>query len=170
MSQTAVTAVPADGLLGQLYDDGFTDKISRIADGAVYLGLLAVNDPVDVPGAGAPGQCKEITDSAANLINFGGIPIWESGKEPYTVANSKSQIASGGMVSLLRRGRIWVYVETAVDPTSDVYVRVLAAGADVKGQFRAGTATNFVQASASGLICKFITKTTGAGLAALEIR
>jgi hypothetical protein len=169
MGQTSITLVPADGLLGMLADDGDTDKISRTANGAVYLGLGCVFG-ANPPAAGTPGDCQEITDAAADVKNLAGIPIWESGREPYPVANAKSQIADKGTVSLLRRGRIWVYVETAVDVTSDVYVRVTAAGADVKGQFRAGAAANFVAMSAGGFTAKFITKTTAAGLAVLELR
>lgn len=164
MSQTSTSTIPADGLLGMLADAGPTDKLSRIAEGAVYLGCLCVFG-TSQPLNGTPGQVKEITDAAANVTNFAGIPIWESAKEPYGTANSKSQIASGGMVSLMRYGRIWVYVETAVSPTSDVYVRVTGAGADVKGQFRAGTAANFVAFAQA----RFITSTSGAGLAVLEI-
>lgn len=165
MSQTTTLTVPADGILGMLADGGESDIISRVAEGAVYLGLLAVFG-TNQPSAGTPGQVKEIVNAAANVDDFAGIPIWESAKEPYTVANSKSQIADKKVVSLLRRGRIWVYVETAVTPASAPFVRVTAAGADVKGQFRAGTAANFVAFTNA----KFITSTAGAGLAILEIR
>lgn len=168
MSQTTTLTVPPDGILGGLADAGFTDKLSRVSDGTVYLGLATIFG-ASQPSQGTPGLVTEIADGAANVINFAGIPIWESGREPYTVVNSKSTLADNNVVSLLRHGRIWVYTETAVSPTSDVYVRVLTVGADVKGQFRAGTATNFVQLSASGVIAKFITSTSGAGLAILEL-
>jgi len=170
MSQTSVTTLPSESLLGMIYDSEESDIIYRQANAAVYLGLLCQFDASNMAGAGEPGMVKEITDSATSVPNWAGIPVWIAGKEPYPVANSKSQIADKGQVSLMRKGRIWVYVETAVDVTSDPWFRVLASGSDVKGQFRAGTAANFVQASASGLNAKFITKTTGAGLAVLEIR
>lgn len=164
MSQTTTLTIPVDGILGGIADAGFTDKISRVAEGVIYLGLAHVFG-TNQPSQGTPGQVAPIGDGAAAIVNFAGIPIWESGREPYTVVNGKSTLPDKAMVSLMRKGRIWVYTETAVSPTSDVFVRVLTVSADVKGQFRAGTATNFIALPGA----KFITSTTGAGLAVLEL-
>lgn len=166
MSQTSYSLIPGPAVLGGIADNRYNDYLSRASEGALYLGCLAVHGTLAPGPTGTPGQAKEIVDSAANVDNYIGIPIWESGKEPYTVSLTKSQIASGTPWSFMREGRIWVYVENAVTPASVVAVRVLTVAADVKGQFRAATTTNFV--AAPGWF-KFVTSTAGAGLAQLEI-
>lgn len=164
MAQTTITTVPSAALLGMLADAGPLDKISRIANGALYLGCLCVFG-TEPDGAGSGGLVQEITDAAAALVNLAGVPIWESGKEPFSIANGKSQIADKSVVSIMRYGRIWAYTETAADSTSVVYARVLTVSTDVKGQLRAGAAANFVAVPNA----KFVSKTTGAGLIQLEL-
>lgn len=72
------------------------------------------------------------------------------------------------VMTVLRKGRIWVQVEEAVTPASAVWVRCVGeAGVDYAGQFRDtddGSDTADISAFA-----KYLTTTTGAGLALLDI-
>jgi hypothetical protein len=73
------------------------------------------------------------------------------------------------IVSIVRKGRVWVTVEGAVTAQSDAFIRFAAGGGgSVLGLFRADadTATAVALLNGAG---KFLTSTTGAGLALLEI-
>jgi hypothetical protein len=68
--------------------------------------------------------------------------------------------------SVMRKGHVWVNVETAVAAFTDAWVRVTATGSELVGAFRAG--------SDSGDCCRvkgarFLTSTSAAGLALLEL-
>jgi len=153
---------------GMLSDTQENFVVSRLAEGNLFLGCLAVFGTNQPSVLGSPGQAKPIVDAAADVNNYIGVPVWESGKEPPTISNAKSAIASGYLASIVRRGAVWVYVETAVDPTSAVYARVLTVSNDVKGQFRAGAAANFVALPAGK--ATFLTSTSGPGIAILALQ
>ncbi len=75
-------------------------------------------------------------------------------------------VLPGNLISVMRRGRIWVNVEEAVTPADSVFVRYTASGANVPGNFRTDADTS----KALQLYgCRFASITTGAGLAILEI-
>jgi hypothetical protein len=73
---------------------------------------------------------------------------------------------------LLVQGDVWVETEVAVAPGDPVYFRVLAkGGATVMGKFLKTADANATPADTAVLIsnARWITSTTGAGLAILQI-
>ena len=71
-------------------------------------------------------------------------------------------------INVMRKGKIWVYVEEAVDPDTDsVYFRHTAgAGGSVIGRFRTDADTATADAVPNA---RFVTSTTAAGIAVIEI-
>ena len=70
-------------------------------------------------------------------------------------------------VNVLRKGKVWVYSEVAIDPDTDSpFFRFAAGTGTVIGRFRndADTATAAAVPNA-----RFVTKSAGAGLVVLEI-
>lgn len=70
------------------------------------------------------------------------------------------------LITVMRRGRVWVNAEEALARTDDVYVRYTAAGGLTVGNFRNDADTS----KALKLYgCRFLTETTAAGLIVLEL-
>ena len=75
------------------------------------------------------------------------------------------------VISILPKGRIWVISETAVTAAqvalggADAYVRMVTAGADVRGQFRSSPAANFAKLPGA----KLLTVCDADGLTVLEL-
>jgi hypothetical protein len=73
----------------------------------------------------------------------------------------------GVIMSVLRKGRVYVQVEEAVTPASAVKVRAVAAGAEVAGAFRdTADSTDCVDCSS---FCRYRTTAAAAGFAELEL-
>jgi hypothetical protein len=166
MAQLTYAAKPPLAVQGMIADVGFDNVVmSRAAIAALHVGVgvqMAGNAP-NPPGA---GQVQELPDGAAGVGLFG-ISVYDSTRMPYTAdANGKALYDATTVVPVLTRGRIWVWTEAATAATDPVYVRVLAAGANTKGQFINAATTNFIAVTTA----RWITSTTGAGLIQLELR
>lgn len=157
---TSILDNPVVALVGQLADNGSNpDGIvsGQVINATIAPGLLAVWHAGDADGTiRAPAATGEVT-----AFNPRGITIYEasSPNNPYAI---------GDMVSLLKRGRIWVAVEEAVTPASTPFVRFAAGGGGtVLGGFRASadTATAVALPGAKYLT----TQATIGGLALLEV-
>jgi hypothetical protein len=88
-----------------------------------------------------------------------GVSIYNPAREPGTFAQYEG-------LSAMRKGRIKVASETAVVEQGPVYVRVVAAGAEVRGAFRGSADANDC-ALLDG--ARWVSTTSGAGIAELEI-
>jgi hypothetical protein len=165
--QTTYSNAPAVAINGLVTECQPYDKISRQAKGAVKVGTLVLLGD-DAPSGVNPGQCKAIPDATASVVNAAGIVVYDAAREPYTngVAPAQNQYSDKDMVPLMRKGRIWVYVENAVTQGNPVYVRITAAGTDVTGQFRDGAVANFIAFPNA----VFLTSTAGSGLAEIEVK
>lgn len=167
MSQTSYAINQAVGRAGLLYDSGFTDKMSKQLNSSGEVGVfgcLVVQDTGD-NDVKAPAAATDIT----GIKNVAGVVIASanvqsnSGSDPAYYPNKYT-------IPVLRKGRIWVLSEDAVDLTKSVFVRYLAGSAGTqKGAFRATTvsseATQLPDANA-----KWLSSTSGANaLAILEI-
>ena len=99
--------------------------------------------------------------------DFPGVALYESMKEPNTAARL---YADEEAVSILIEGRVAVIVEHAVSVGDDAYVRVLAAGADLTGQWTGqdGADTPATYARFPG--AKFTTAAAADAVAVLELR
>lgn len=154
MSQTSVTQYGAAGFAGLIADSMFTDKMSYSAEAAVPFGV-----PVQL-GTNKERQVKVLTTSVGQAALAVGI----------SVATQAVEQTSAGVVvyvdkdtvSVMKRGRIWVTTNDAV-VAGAVANLVLANGTFTDEVVAAGIEA-FTQFSA-----KFITGTTAAGLAIVEI-
>jgi hypothetical protein len=145
MSQTAYAInIPAVSYPGQLADgSNFKDVLSglAVAAGMVY-GTLAVGDATNTGGfdklaVKAPAAATDITDKGSAL----GVVIADQARaqNPAVANPTYPQFAA---VPCLRKGRIWVKSETAVDDGAPVFVRFAATvNGSVLGAFRADADT-----------------------------
>jgi len=154
MSQTTVTQYGATGFAGLLYDIGDNDVMSYSAEGAIGFGV-----PVQL-GTDPARQVKVLTTSVGQAALARGISI--AGVVEQTSAGVAAY-ADKQTVSLLKAGRVWVNTDDAV-----------VAGAKANLKLSSGLFTD--EAVAAGIeaftlfTATFITGTTGAGLAVVEIK
>lgn len=154
MSQTSVSQYSAAGMAGQLYDTGSNDVMSYSAEGAVGFGV-----PVKL-GTNKERQVAALTTAAGQAALAVGISL-----HTYAVEQSSAgvvQYATTQSVSVLKSARVWVNTQDAVvaGATANLHLasglftdEVVAAGIEAFTQFSA----------------RFITGTTAAGLAVVEI-
>lgn len=148
MVQTAYSENMAAAVAGMLADAGQNDVVSMPAQSAITA------------GAGLTLHSGGVTVEPANsTAAFQGVAVRSLDTEGD--ANNDPSYAATDVVSVLRKGRIWVSVQDAVGAGAAAFVDNAGAGA---GEFRSD-ATGGV-AVPTGV---FRTTTAGAGLAILEI-
>lgn len=154
--QTSVNVNPALGQPGELYDSGPTDKVTRVASVGIpfgsYVKLTA-------------GQNCTLPSASGDVGVDGGIALIDPSK-PTGVGYE-----IGDVVTVLRKGRVWVESDTAITELSVPYVRYTAGSGGtagtVPGGFAGATdASKNVQPSA-GMVA--LTATTAAGVVAIDI-
>jgi expansin (peptidoglycan-binding protein) len=157
MAQTSVADEPVQTYEGKVENSvGLpTTIVSGIASELIYFGKFVVAaDPTDVAYGGAgqqevalPGSAAEIT----GLTAIAGVAIADVSREAIAGA------AYGGYthessVGILRKGRIWVVVSTAItDLTDGVYVRWQVPGTppvDSLGSFDSAAGANVQEVTA----------------------
>jgi hypothetical protein len=94
---------------------------------------------------------------------FVGVGSYDPATESYAAT---TEVAENHEVDVLRRGRLYVVVEAAVADGDPAYVRVVASGSDVRGQFRGSYAANFVRLPHAHFVS---TQGTADGLAVLQL-
>ena len=101
MSQTSYSLNPAISRAGMIADAGFTDTISRLAEGAVVkVGLLCIQGTGAQSATGVnPGQVKGIPDATANTDGWLGVPVWDPSNPNISATD---YYAAGSTVPLLR--------------------------------------------------------------------
>ena len=152
MSQTSYSMSMVTAKKGMLADNGPKDIISRTnPDAAMAHGRLAVLGDSDevcaVPAVTGDVSAKALGIVIADLSNLDSTAV--EAKKP---------------MSLLRKGRIWVYSEQAVGPSDTVFVRFGAGGN--AGDFRKDADTDKAVALPTA---KFVTTVAAAGLVQVEI-
>lgn len=155
--QTAVTQNPARAYAGQLADlcpHTIASYVTEVAVAAGYGMVRGVNasgvEPDSFQSAKLPAGSGDI---------FQGVVVFDPMKMPLS-ANPTTQYAIGDMVALLRKGRIWVLTNAAVT----IDMQAFCVYTTDLGKFRGdSTAATAVPGS------KFLTTTSGAGLALLEL-
>jgi hypothetical protein len=159
--QTSVSQDPAKAYEGQVENPESAEIITKVAEAALDSGLgckqgaddkgcLGVSGATDVTGRGFLG---------ITIYDPSKCPTWPSGvTKPYPI---------GQLVSILRRGRIWVFVEEAVTPASAPFCRITANGGNtVLGRFRASADGGNAEAMSAS---RFVTSAGAGGLALLEV-
>lgn len=127
MAQTSYSQAPGIGVAGQS-TEGFHEVVSALTDGTVNgYGLM-----VSLSAVATGNTCKEVREvtNTDTVADFEGILVYENHRE------SADEIADNTQVSVMRRGRIMVVPEVSISAGDDVYVRIVAAGAEVLGAFR----------------------------------
>jgi len=159
MPQTSVSADPVTGLAGELaYNSPLNfvqTKFCRMTGGipfGVFVSRQA-NGKVKLPAASG--------DVTATGI---GIALRDQTKEP-GVTNGYDDLE---IIPVLRRGYIQVSVEAAVTEEGAVYARITANGGNTQlGALRGDTDSGNAAAVPNA---RFVTSTSGAGIAIVEIR
>ena len=116
--QLSYKATMTAGRPGLIFDTGYNDFVSKLAEVAIPFGRLVVKgssaDVVKVPTSGA-----QITDA---LDACKGIAAATQAKEG-NAANAYSQYDAKDCVSVMKRGRVWVLAEGTWTANSQAFVR-----------------------------------------------
>lgn len=142
------------GLKGGFADAGPHDIISGVSDEIIQMGIGL---QVEVSGL--------VTLPSAAGDQFQGISLMKHKAPPN--ATGVSQYEIGQAIPVLRKGRVYVTAEEAVNPTLPVFLRHTVNGGDVPGDFR--TDLDTANAFDISAFAKWISVTTAAGLAILEV-
>lgn len=130
--QTEVNTQYPVGIAGQLADlhtAEFGDVVtvtSEEASAETRFGIM-------VKGGTADGSSKLL--AATSDVPIGIVVFAHNFAKPVQLGDDG--LKPGITFGVLRRGRIWVVPEDAVTPASDVRIRCVVAGNEVKGAFRA---------------------------------
>ena len=154
MSQTSVTQYGAAGFAGLIADSMFTDKMSYSAEAAVPFGV-----PVQL-GTNKERQVKVLTSSVGQGALAVGISVATQAVEQTSAG--VAAYADKETVSVMKRGRIWITTNDAV--VAGAVANLVLANSTFTDEVVAAGIEAFTQFSA-----KFITGTTAAGLAIVEI-
>lgn len=140
--QTTYNEAMAAGVAGQLVDNTLRRVESKYAENAF--------DPGEAVQAGTTdGQVKTVAASVYGVaVQHSGVTLDENGSSAYAQYDG---------VSVLVKGRVWVAVDAAVAVGAAAYWDIAASA------FNSDNANVAVSGG------KFVTSTTGAGLAILEI-
>lgn len=154
MSQTTVTQYGAAGFAGLLAHNGDNNIMSYSAEGAIGFGVpvtLGTNKERQVlaVGTGVGQGALAIGIAVSGIVE--------------QASNGTAAYAATDTVGVLKRGRIWVNTEDAVVAGAVANLK-LASGKFTDEAVAAGI-ESFTQFTA-----RFITGTTGAGLAIVEIK
>lgn len=165
--QTTVSSNPSEAYEGQILGDAISSVIiTKIANPSA--GLSAGRGITYVSGSDTKCDLPAASTDITDVTKFLGVTIFQealSGSWPPTATAGIYQ--QGQLVSILKRGFIWVYTEVAVAITDTPYCRYSAnGGLSVLGRFRNDNDTSHAAAVPSA---KFATSTTGAGLVLLSI-
>ena len=153
MSQTDYNDLQAS-VQGGLADAGETDIVSGVSAAIVQFG---VGLSIDAAGL--------VLVPAATGFVFAGISIMKHKAQDN--AGAKAQYEIGQAIPMLKRGRIWVNAEVAVNPTLAVFMRHTAGTGPNPGDFLVSADT--ASADDISAFAKWVSVTTVAGLAQLEI-
>jgi hypothetical protein len=144
MSQKTYLNAPVGLGAGMLADDGLTDKgsLKNTTGATIPFGVFVAQGATDL-------SCKRIDSVANNVI---GVVIhshnenssylqFPSTAVPFgeTSGDVQAGVPDKSMVSVLKKGRIYVQCETACAIGGKVFVRAIAAGAEVLGAARNDT-------------------------------
>jgi hypothetical protein len=150
--QTSVSAKPAVGRPGLELDSSVNDKVSWIAQEDIPFGRYVVQT--------TEGYC-ELPDSLAEITgNDGGVALIDPNLP------SGEGYKQGDVVTVLRRGRVWVETEEAVTANSPAFVRAIVTGEEQQGAWRSDAdGTDAVAPNRTS----FIKGNSAAGLAVVEL-
>lgn len=144
----------AAAVKGGLGDSGFTDKVGAVsaADQEFGMGLQMLSTGL----VALPSAVDQV---------FAGVTIQQ--QLPIQRATGEATYEAEQEISLLKKGRIWVYSEQAVNPTLAVFWRHTLNVTLVPGDFRVDIDT--ANATDISAFARWVSVTAAAGLALLEV-
>jgi hypothetical protein len=158
--QTTITAEPAIGAPGQIYDSGpFHDIVSLIAQEDIPFGCAVTIN----------GQYCELPDNSGEVTGQLGVAVKDASKPgPGVYTPTIGGYKAGDVVSVMKSGRIWVATETALANGAAPFVRFAAgAGGSQQGAWRNGADTaSAVQPTTGVHVYRGV---AAAGLAVIEL-
>lgn len=145
---------PLPAVQGGLGDSGPRDVKTGVAATVVPFGRGLVERATPRDGVALPTAITEL---------FAGVSLQTHKAKPNTTGVAQYEINEA--IPHIRKGRVWVYSETAVAPNQPVHMRALGTGNP--GDFRnAADATNTMDVSA---YARWVSVNAAAGLALLDI-
>lgn len=149
---TAVAGLPGDAAGAPQVIDSYANPVDEIAFGCAVQQVSGDDSAIELP------------DNGSAIIR--GVAVRDLAEENGS-AGADNTFPVNSAVPIMKKGKIWVRVEEAVTPASDVYARYTVNGGNTQlGAFRtdadAGKAIQITQA-------RFLSSTSGSGLALLEI-
>lgn len=133
LPQTSV-ANPAIAVDGMLADDGPKNILSKIngeASAEIPFGKMVARGSADDEVL----KLAATSDKLVGVVVFGQAYAKTAGGA--TLELGTTGLTPNTLMDVLSEGRMYVFPEEAVTPTSAVRVRAVAAGAEVAGAFRA---------------------------------
>lgn len=140
---------------------------SATVGGASNRSIFITGTDIDVTvSAVVTGGASQATASAtySTVDVFQGVSLLPAREQSLA---GVVEYADTEAVNVVIKGRMWVKVEEAVTPASNVYVRHTASGANVPGGFRASADTDKAFQVTSG--ARYLTSASAGGLAVLEL-
>ena len=136
MSQTSYATDMSAGNDGQIYDIGFNDFVSGVAEQAVVPGIVVTKgtseNEVDLPNAVADVSNPKLVKGF--VVRDLAVEVPASGVVTY---------AAQSAVSIMRKGRIWAVCEDAFDHNDSAYVRITASSPNLQlGRIRTDADTS----------------------------
>lgn len=158
--QTSVADAMTEGFAGLQADSNHNNDVrSYVNENAdeIAFGLMVKQGTND-------GQAA-LLDAVADIAQMIGVLVHSHAYD------KDNELGDDGLkqyvtMGVLQKGTIWVPVEEAVTPADDCFIRCVAAGAEQAGAFR--TDADGVDAVDCSAFCRFLTTTTGAGVAQIQ--
>ncbi len=142
------------GVKGGLADAGYTDIVHGVSDVAVAFGLGLEKSSTGL-----------VRIPAATGFLFGGIAIMKHKAQDNAATNA--QYDAEQAIPVIRKGRIYVNAEQAVNPTLPVFLRHTVNGGSIPGDFRIDADT--ANADDISAFAQWVSVTTSPGIAILEV-
>lgn len=151
-----IAGLIADNTRGMVIESAYQAEASaEIAFGRMVQYSTGIVDPAK------PSKALNLSGAPTLL---GGVVVFGHEYERRTQLGDTG-VKPKNLLSIMRRGRIWVVTEEAVDVTDDVYYRHTASGGNTPGSFR-NDADSATAAKLYG--ARYLKKTTAAGITILE--
>ena len=158
--QSTYSSAMAVGLPGMLYDNGPNDVISMINNEATaemaFGTAVAFEGSTRDKGALAPDATTDIIAGILlRSMTYGEATLGDTGVKP------------GGVLNVLRKGRVWVTAEQAVAPGDRLFIRAVATGDEVEGALgMEADGTDMIDSTGQGV---WLSTAAAGALAVLEV-
>lgn len=143
--------------------EGVRERIAVLAQAALELGIFVTEGTVR-QSAALPDAAGDVTEAGVGITEY----------LQSHIEGSNAFYDSGGMASVIRKGRVWCIVEDSATAGQFPFVRITAKGTpgatEAVGRFRSDADGADSGVATETTRCKFITsQATAGGLALVEI-